>query len=133
MENEGNAPGANGKSSIENRRAGINSLMTKFNGIDQRTADVKSGINAAQGQVGTTLGNTVRTDGAVTTDAAAVVADPVVTRTEYPKGDAAGAGSTRTTNADGSYSIKTDTGVVINYNKDGTIKGAIQDPNKVLT
>lgn len=67
MENEGNAPGADGKSSIENRRNSIGSLMTKFDGIDQKTADVKTGINTAQGKVGTVAGNVVKTDSAVLT------------------------------------------------------------------
>lgn len=75
MENEGNKAGADGKSSIENRRAGISSLMTKFDGIDQKTADVKSGINAAQGKVGTVAGDAVNTDSSVITTPTAVNAD----------------------------------------------------------
>lgn len=57
----------------------------------------------------------------------------VNTRTEYPSGgDAGGKGENRTTYPDGSYTIKTDSGVVINYNANGTIKGKIIDPNGVL-
>lgn len=135
MELEGAAGAPN--SAIANKRGAVSSLLTKFDGIDDTVAGLRKNVAAAEGQVGTVVGTPDSTEKTVITKNAAVLPPPpVITRTDYdPKkgGDAGGKGETRTTNPDGSYTIVTDSGVTINYNADGTIKGQIIDPKGVLS
>ena len=63
-ENEGNKQDSNGQSSIGSRRDNITKLMSKFDGIDNKTSDVKSGIATAQGKVGSVVGTATSTDSA---------------------------------------------------------------------
>lgn len=102
MENEGNKAGADGMSSIANRKASIDALRTKFDGIDDTTANLKTGIQSAQGQVGTVSSNPTSTN---------VYAAPNATGTPLEQ----------TKTADGSTIVTDPNGSPIIYDKTGKI------------
>lgn len=140
-ENEGNKQDANGQSSIGNRRDNITKLMSKFDGIDDRTSKVKTDISTAQGKVGNLTGNVVSTDGEKKTTYAANPAESSSATASAPSKPAVvyapqdeperarNMDGTRTTlNPDGGRTVTYANGLTQTYNSSGELVNTY-DPN----
>jgi len=101
---------------IANKRSAVNSLLTKFDGLDEKVTGLKAGIQSAQGKVGSVAGNTTTTSSAVLTTPKVTNGDGAVD----PVKDQAVKDGFQITGKDGSISY---------YDKAGNLITKIQTPD----